>query len=73
MLALRGRTVSRAGVLGVPRTPRGEVVFNTAITGYQETHGSVLRRTDRGAHQSPDRELWRQAYDQEAARPYIEV
>src|SRR6202022_4445530 len=73
MLALEDGTVFEGRSFGAPKDSLGEVVFNTAITGYQEIFtdpsysGQIVVLTNPqignyGANQE----------DQEAARPYIE-
>ena len=73
ILALEDGTVFEGQSFGAPKDRLGEVVFNTAITGYQEIFtdpsyaGQIVVLTNPqignyGANES----------DQEAARPYIE-
>jgi len=73
VLALEDGTVFEGKSFGAPKNSLGEVVFNTAITGYQEIFtdpsyaGQIVVLTNPqigncGANQ----------YDQEAQRPYIE-
>jgi len=73
ILALEDGTVFEGKSFGAPTDRTGEVVFNTAITGYQEIFtdpsyaGQIVVLTNPqignyGANQ----------YDEEAARPYIE-
>ena len=73
ILALEDGTVFEGKSFGAPKDSLGEVVFNTAITGYQEIFtdpsyaGQIVVLTNPqignyGANK----------YDQEAARPYIE-
>ncbi len=73
VLALEDGTVFEGSSFGAPKDSLGEVVFNTAITGYQEIFtdpsysGQIVVLTNPqignyGANQ----------YDQEAPRPYIE-
>lgn len=73
MLALEDGTVFEGASFGAPKDSLGEVVFNTAITGYQEIFTDpsyagqivVLTNPQIGNYGA-------NAYDQEAARPYIE-
>ncbi len=73
ILALEDGTVFEGKSFGAPRDSLGEVVFNTAITGYQEIFTDpsyagqivVLTNPQIGNYGA-------NAYDQEAARPYIE-
>ena len=60
VLALENGTWYRGSAAGALGEARGEVVFNTSMTGYQEVlTDSVLRRADRHDDLSPDRQLWR--------------
>jgi carbamoyl-phosphate synthase small subunit len=73
ILALEDGTVFEGKSFGAPKDRLGEVVFNTAITGYQEIFTDpsyagqivVLTNPQIGNYGA-------NAYDQEAARPYIE-
>src|ERR1700685_761242 len=73
ILALEDGTVFEGKSFGAPKDSLGEVVFNTAITGYQEIFTDpsyagqivVLTNPQIGNYGA-------KAYDQEAARPYIE-
>ena len=73
ILALVDGTVFEGKSFGAPKDSLGEVVFNTAITGYQEIFTDpsyagqivVLTNPQIGNYGA-------NAYDQEAARPYIE-
>ncbi len=73
MLALEDGTVFEGRSFGAPRDSLGEVVFNTAITGYQEIFTDpsyagqivVLTNPQIGNYGANE-------YDQEAAHPYIE-
>ena len=73
ILALEDGTVFEGKSFGAPKDRVGEVVFNTAITGYQEIFTDpsysgqivVLTNPQIGNYGA-------NAYDQEAARPYIE-
>ena len=73
ILALEDGTVFEGKSFGAPIDSLGEVVFNTAITGYQEIFTDpsyagqivVLTNPQIGNYGA-------NAYDQEAARPYIE-
>jgi len=73
ILALEDGTVFEGKSFGAPKDSLGEVVFNTAITGYQEIFTDpsysgqivVLTNPQIGNYGA-------NAYDQEAARPYIE-
>jgi carbamoyl-phosphate synthase small subunit len=73
ILALEDGTVFEGASFGAPKDSIGEVVFNTAITGYQEIFTDpsyagqivVLTNPQIGNYGA-------NAYDQEAARPYIE-
>ncbi len=73
ILALEDGTVFEGKSFGAPTDRVGEVVFNTAITGYQEIFTDpsysgqivVLTNPQIGNYGA-------NAYDQEAARPYIE-
>ncbi|MGB6944441.1 MAG: glutamine-hydrolyzing carbamoyl-phosphate synthase small subunit [Bryobacteraceae bacterium] len=73
ILALEDGTVFEGKSFGAPKDRAGEVVFNTAITGYQEIFTDpsysgqivVLTNPQIGNYGA-------NAYDQEAARPYIE-
>ena len=73
ILALEDGTVFEGASFGAPKDSLGEVVFNTAITGYQEIFTDpsyagqivVLTNPQIGNYGA-------NAYDQEAARPYIE-
>ena len=73
MLALEDGTVFEGKSFGAPKDSVGEVVFNTAITGYQEIFTDpsysgqivVLTNPQIGNYGA-------NAYDQEAAHPYIE-
>jgi carbamoyl-phosphate synthase small subunit len=73
MLALEDGTVFEGRRFGASKDTTGEVVFNTAITGYQEIFTDpsyagqivVLTNPQIGNYGA-------NAYDQEAARPYIE-
>jgi carbamoyl-phosphate synthase small subunit len=73
ILALEDGTVFEGKSFGAPKLSAGEVVFNTAITGYQEIFTDpsysgqivVLTYPEIGNYGAND-------YDQEAARPYIE-
>jgi carbamoyl-phosphate synthase small subunit len=73
ILALEDGTVFEGTSFGAPKDSLGEVVFNTAITGYQEIFTDpsyagqivVLTNPQIGNYGA-------NVYDQEAARPYIE-
>ena len=73
MLALEDGTVFEGRSFGAPKDRLGEVVFNTAITGYQEIFTDpsyagqivVLTNPEIGNYGANEA-------DQEAARPYIE-
>ncbi len=73
ILALEDGTVFEGKSFGAPKDSLGEVVFNTAITGYQEIFTDpsyagqivVLTNPQIGNYGA-------NAYDQEASRPYIE-
>jgi len=73
ILALEDGTVFEGTSFGAPKDTVGEVVFNTAITGYQEIFTDpsyagqivVLTNPQIGNYGA-------NAYDQEAGRPYIE-
>jgi carbamoyl-phosphate synthase small subunit len=73
ILALEDGMVFEGKSFGAPQDSLGEVVFNTAITGYQEIFTDpsyagqivVLTNPQIGNYGA-------NAYDQEAARPYIE-
>jgi carbamoyl-phosphate synthase small subunit len=73
ILALEDGTVFEGASFGAPKDSFGEVVFNTAITGYQEIFTDpsysgqivVLTYPEIGNYGANE-------YDQEAARPYIE-
>ena len=73
ILALEDGTVFEGKSFGAPRDRSGEVVFNTAITGYQEIFTDpsysgqivVLTNPQIGNYGANE-------YDQEAARPHIE-
>jgi carbamoyl-phosphate synthase small subunit len=73
MLALEDGTVFEGSSFGALKDTTGEVVFNTAITGYQEIFTDpsyagqivVLTYPEIGNYGA-------NAYDQEAGRPYIE-
>jgi carbamoyl-phosphate synthase small subunit len=73
MLALEDGTVFEGRSFGAPKDSLGEVVFNTAITGYQEIFTDpsysgqivVLTNPQIGNYGAND-------YDREAQRPYIE-
>ena len=73
ILALEDGTVFEGKSFGAPKDSLGEVVFNTAITGYQEIFTDpsyagqivVLTNPQIGNYGA-------NAYDQEAARPFIE-
>jgi len=73
ILALEDGTVFEGKSFGAPKDRTGEVVFNTAITGYQEIFTDpsytgqivVLTNPQIGNYGANE-------YDQEAARPYIE-
>jgi carbamoyl-phosphate synthase small subunit len=73
MLALEDGTVFEGKSFGAPKDSLGEVVFNTAITGYQEIFTDpsysgqivVLTNPQIGNYGANE-------YDQEAAHPYIE-
>jgi len=73
ILALEDGTVFEGKSFGAPKDSLGEVVFNTSITGYQEIFTDpsyagqivVLTNPQIGNYGA-------NAYDQEAARPYIE-
>jgi len=73
ILALEDGTVFEGKSFGAPKDTLGEVVFNTAITGYQEIFTDpsyagqivVLTNPEIGNYGAND-------YDKEAARPYIE-
>ncbi|MBV9771658.1 MAG: glutamine-hydrolyzing carbamoyl-phosphate synthase small subunit [Bryobacterales bacterium] len=73
ILALEDGTVFEGASFGAPKDSLGEVVFNTAITGYQEIFTDpsyagqivVLTNPQIGNYGA-------NLYDQEAARPYIE-
>src|SRR5260370_1534545 len=73
MLALEDGTVFEGRSFGAPRDSLDEVVFNTAITGYQEIFTDpsyagqivVLTNPQIGNYGANE-------YDQEAAHPYIE-
>ena len=73
ILALEDGTVFEGKSFGAPKDRLGEVVFNTAITGYQEIFTDpsyagqivVLTNPQIGNYGA-------NAYDQEAAHPYIE-
>ena len=73
ILALEDGTVFEGKSFGAPKDGLGEVVFNTAITGYQEIFTDpsysgqivVLTNPQIGNYGA-------NAYDQEAARPHIE-
>jgi carbamoyl-phosphate synthase small subunit len=73
ILALEDGTVFEGKSFGAPKDSLGEVVFNTAITGYQEIFTDpsyagqivVLTNPQIGNYGA-------NAYDREASRPYIE-
>jgi carbamoyl-phosphate synthase small subunit len=73
ILALEDGTVFEGKSFGAPKDSTGEVVFNTAITGYQEIFTDpsyagqivVLTNPQIGNYGA-------NAYDQESARPFIE-
>ncbi len=73
ILALEDGTVFEGTSFGAPKDSSGEVVFNTAITGYQEIFTDpsysgqivVLTNPQIGNYGAND-------YDREAQRPYIE-
>jgi carbamoyl-phosphate synthase small subunit len=73
ILALEDGTVFEGKSFGAPKDRVGEVVFNTAITGYQEIFTDpsysgqivVLTNPQIGNYGANE-------YDQEASRPYIE-
>ena len=73
ILALEDGTVFEGRSFGAPKDRLGEVVFNTAITGYQEIFTDpsysgqivVLTNPQIGNYGANE-------YDQEAQRPYIE-
>jgi carbamoyl-phosphate synthase small subunit len=73
MLALEDGTVFEGKSFGAPKDSIGEVVFNTAITGYQEIFTDpsysaqivVLTNPQIGNYGANE-------YDQESAHPYIE-
>jgi carbamoyl-phosphate synthase small subunit len=73
ILALEDGTVFEGKSFGAPKDSLGEVVFNTAITGYQEIFTDpsyagqivVLTNPQIGNYGA-------NAYDQESAHPYIE-
>jgi carbamoyl-phosphate synthase small subunit len=73
MLALEDGTVFEGRSFGAPKDSLGEVVFNTAITGYQEIFTDpsysgqivVLTNPQIGNYGAND-------YDRESQRPYIE-
>jgi carbamoyl-phosphate synthase small subunit len=73
ILALEDGTVFEGKSFGAPKDSLGEVVFNTAITGYQEIFTDpsysgqivVLTNPQIGNYGANE-------YDQEAARPFIE-
>lgn len=73
MLALEDGTVFEGASFGAPKDSLGEVVFNTAITGYQEIFTDpsysgqivVLTNPQIGNYGA-------NAYDEEASKPYIE-
>jgi carbamoyl-phosphate synthase small subunit len=73
ILALEDGTVFEGQSFGAPKDSLGEVVFNTAITGYQEIFTDpsyagqivVLTNPQIGNYGANE-------YDQEAGRPYIE-
>lgn len=73
ILALEDGTVFEGTSFGAPKDSLGEVVFNTAITGYQEIFTDpsysgqivVLTNPQIGNYGAND-------YDREAPRPYIE-
>jgi len=73
ILALEDGTVFEGKSFGAPKDSLGEVVFNTAITGYQEIFTDpsyagqivVLTNPQIGNYGANE-------YDQEAAHPYIE-
>ncbi|HTB19507.1 MAG TPA: glutamine-hydrolyzing carbamoyl-phosphate synthase small subunit [Bryobacteraceae bacterium] len=73
ILALEDGTVFEGKSFGAPKDSLGEVVFNTAITGYQEIFTDpsyagqivVLTNPQIGNYGA-------NAYDQEGARPFIE-
>ncbi len=73
ILALEDGTIFEGASFGAPKDSLGEVVFNTAITGYQEIFTDpsyagqivVLTNPQIGNYGA-------NAYDQEAGRPYIE-
>ena len=73
ILALEDGTVFEGASFGAPRVSQGEVVFNTAITGYQEIFTDpsysgqivVLTNPEIGNYGANE-------YDQESKRPYIE-
>jgi len=73
ILALEDGTVFEGTSFGAPKDSLGEVVFNTAITGYQEIFTDpsyagqivVLTNPQIGNYGAND-------YDREAQRPYIE-
>ncbi len=73
ILALEDGTFFEGEALGAPKDSAGEVVFNTAITGYQEIFTDpsyagqivVLTNPQIGNYGAND-------YDEESGRPYIE-
>ena len=73
ILALEDGTVFEGAAFGAPKDSEGEVVFNTAITGYQEIFTDpsysgqivVLTNPQIGNYGA-------NGYDQEAGRPHIE-
>ena len=70
ILALEDGRIFRGESYGAKRECFGEVVFNTALTGYQEIfHRSFLRWTDRCPHQSANRKLRHQRRRQRSQPP----
>jgi hypothetical protein len=73
ILALEDGRVFRGKGYGAKGECRGEVVFNTSITGYQEIFTDPsYSGTDRCPDQPRNRQLRHQSEDNEATRPYIE-
>ena len=73
MLALEDGTIFEGKSFGAPKDSLGEVVFNTAITGYQEIFTDPSYSGQIVALTNPQiGNYGANAYDQEAAHPYIE-
>ena len=56
ILVLEDGSVFKGRSIGAPGCSVGEVVFNTAITGYQEILTDILRPADRYADVPADRQ-----------------